>query len=291
MIDLHLHSSASDGLLAPADLVRRVAAAGVSTCSVTDHDTLAGLGDAAAAAAALGLGFITGIEITSVADGRDVHLLGYGFDPSTPELGEFLVTQRAQRRRRVGRLLERLASLGMPLDEAQVTAAPASDVKPGRAIGRPHVARAMVAAGYVATVNEAFERWLGAGQPAFVSREGASPAEVIALIQRAGGVAVLAHPALTKRDDLLPSLVAAGLDAVEVWHSEHDDETTRRYRDVAAEHGLLMTGGSDFHGDLAGRVCALGDVGMPREAFAALTDRLARGRLAAAGGAPAGGTA
>jgi 3',5'-nucleoside bisphosphate phosphatase len=275
VIDLHLHSSASDGLLAPADLVRRVAAAGVSICSLTDHDTVAGLAEASAEAAACGLGFVSGIEITAMADGRDVHMLGYGFDPDSAPLEAFLCGQREERRLRIRRLLDRLADLGMPLDEARVVAAPAeaSGAK-GRAVGRPHVARAMVDAGYVASVAEAFDAWLGTGRPAFVSRAGASPAEVVAIVQSAGGIAALAHPGVTKRDDVLPALVAAGIDAIEVWHSEHDAGQTQRYAEIASAHRLLMTGGSDFHGDQAGRVCGLGTVGMPREAFEALMVRL-----------------
>jgi predicted metal-dependent phosphoesterase TrpH len=276
VIDLHLHTSASDGLLSPAELVDRVAAAGVSTCSVTDHDTVAGLDAAAAASAARGLRFLPGIEITAVADGRDVHMLGYGFDPASAPLASFLIAQREERRLRVQRLFGRLAALDMPVDEAQVLAA-----AHGRVIGRPHVARAMVAAGYVATVTEAFERWLGSGQPAFVPRSGAAPEEVVALVQRAGGLAAMAHPGLTKRDALIPGLVAAGLDAIEVWHSEHDDRETARYRALAAEHGLLMTGGSDFHGDLADRVCRLGAIGVPDDAFDALMARLSARRAAA----------
>jgi 3',5'-nucleoside bisphosphate phosphatase len=276
VIDLHLHTSASDGLLSPGELVDRVAAAGVSTCSVTDHDTVAGLDAAAAAAAARGLRFLPGIEITAVADGRDVHMLGYGFDPASAPLASFLIAQREERRLRVQRLFGRLAALDMPVDEAQVLAA-----AHGRVIGRPHVARAMIAAGYVATVTEAFERWLGSGQPAFVPRSGAAPEEVVALVQRAGGLAAMAHPGLTKRDALIPRLVAAGLDAIEVWHSEHDDRETARYRALAAEHGLLMTGGSDFHGDLADRVCRLGSVGVPDDAFDALIARLSARRAAA----------
>jgi predicted metal-dependent phosphoesterase TrpH len=133
----------------------------------------------------------------------------------------------------------------------------------------------MVSAGYVGSVSEAFDMWLGAGRPAFVPRSGATPQEVVAIIQEAGGVAAMAHPGLTKRDALIPALAAAGLDALEVWHSEHDDEATERYRLLAREHGLLMTGGSDFHGDLADRVCRLGEVGVPIEAFEALLARLA----------------
>ena len=153
--------------------------------------------------------------------------------------------------------------------------------KSARALGRPHVARAMVEAGYVSSVAEAFDLWLGSGRPAFVSRAGASPADVAAIIQRAGGVAAMAHPGVTKRDDLPAALASAGLDAIEVWHSEHDEAQTEKYRALASEQGLLMTGGSDFHGDAAGRICGLGSVCMPRDAYDALMARIAERTRAA----------
>jgi predicted metal-dependent phosphoesterase TrpH len=277
VIDLHLHTTASDGLLSPAQLVSRVAAAGVTTCAVTDHDTVGGLDEAASAAAACGLRFVPGIEITAVDGGRDVHLLGYGIAPRSTLLETFLVVQRDERRRRVRRLLDRLAELGMPVDEGAILACRAaigSGPVLSRTLGRPHIARAMVDAGYVSDVNEAFDKWLGSGRPAFVPRPGASPAEVVARIHQAGGVAAMAHPAQTRRDDLIPALVDAGLDALEVWHSEHDEAAIAHYKSVAIACGLLMTGGSDFHGDMTGRPCRLGEIGVPEEAFDALLARL-----------------
>jgi predicted metal-dependent phosphoesterase TrpH len=281
VIDLHLHTSASDGQLSPSDLIARVAAAGITVCAVTDHDTVGGLAEAAEAAGASGLRLLPGIEITAVDGGRDVHMLGYGFDPGSGLLDGFLRSQREERRRRVGRILERLAALGMPLDEGRILAARAAaggGTASSRTLGRPHVARAMIEAGYVADVGEAFDLWLASGRPAFVPRGGASPADVVALIHRAGGVASMAHPGQTKRDDLIDGLVAAGLDAIEVWHGEHDDAATARYAALATARGLLMTGGSDFHGEMAGRVSRLGEVVVPREALDALLARMAHAR-------------
>jgi predicted metal-dependent phosphoesterase TrpH len=174
VIDLHLHTTASDGHLTPAQLVARVAAAGLTTISVTDHDTVAGLAEVAAEAGARGIRLVPGIEITSVADGRDVHLLGYFFDPAHAPLLTFLEGQRALRVSRVREIGSRLAALGMPVDvDALLTSAA---TRPGTSVGRPQIARALVTAGHVSSVQEAFERWLATGLPAFVPRTGPSPA-------------------------------------------------------------------------------------------------------------------
>ncbi len=287
MIDLHLHTTASDGRLSPADLVARVAAAGITTMSVTDHDTVAGLAVAGAAASAAGIRLVPGIEITSVADRRDVHMLGYFFDPGSAPLLAFLEEQRAQRVARVREIGARLVRLGMPIDVDAIVDAGAS--RPGSSIGRPQVARALVAAGHVASVQEAFERWLATGLPAFVPRTGSSPAAVVDVIHDAGGVASMAHPGVTKRDDLIRPLADHGLDAIELHHSDHSPDDERHYRGLAGRLGLLVSGGSDFHGDPAASLMpappappssrarrnALGLVSLPADAFAALEARAA----------------
>ena len=273
MIDLHVHSTASDGALAPEALAARLARAGITVFSLTDHDTTAGLAAAAAGARAAGLGFVTGIEITAVDDGRDVHVLGYGIDPASAPLAGFLAEQRGNRRARITEIEAKLAALGMPIVLAPPDGATGGG-DGGRSIGRPVVARALVAAGYVASVQEAFERFLLPGCPAFVPRTGAPVAEVVAMIARAGGIASLAHPGETKKDASIAGWVDAGLPAIEVWHTNHDEAAVARYAEMASRWGLLATGGSDFHGDDAGRVCRIGEVGIPAEAFARLTARL-----------------
>jgi predicted metal-dependent phosphoesterase TrpH len=265
VIDLHLHTNASDGLLSPDALVDRLAEAGIHTFSVTDHDTVAGLARAEAAAARHGLRFVPGIEITAVEDGLDVHMLGYGFDPSSSMLLEFLQEQRAERLMRAYRIIDRLKELGITLDAEQVIGA--TPPSSGKAIGRPVIARALVAKGHADSVSDAFNRFLGSGKPAFMPRTGAKAAEVVDIIARAGGVASMAHPGVTKRDGLIPQLVSRGLMAIEVWHSDHDDETTMRYLAQAEALGLHMTGGSDYHGDLPDRNARLGAIGIPQAAF------------------------
>lgn len=269
MIDLHLHTTASDGTLSPSDLVLEARAAGLSICSITDHDTTAGTEAAADAARDAGLELIPGIEISAVADGRDVHVLGYFIDCASPHLRDFLGRQREDRLRRVYEMGARLAALGVPVDVDPVVA----DAARGRSVGRPQIAAALLAAGHVATRNEAFDRFLGAGSPAFVPRHGSRPEEVIAIVHDAGGIASLAHPGLTRRDDLLPALAAAGLDALEARHSDHDAEMEAHYRARARELGLAISGGSDFHGDGGHRIGTLGQVTLPAADFEALVVR------------------
>ena len=271
MIDLHVHSTASDGTLAPEALASRLARDGVTTFSLCDHDTTAGIAAAAEGARAAGLGFLAGIEITAIEDGKDVHVLGYGIDPASAPLAAFLAEQRAHRRARITAIEDRLAALGVPVTLDADRRGAGDDE---RAIGRPVVARALVAAGHVASISEAFDKYLTPGQPAFVPRTGAPVPEVVAMIAQAGGIASLAHPGQTKRDDAIERWIDAGLPAIEVWHSQHDDADVARYTAIAERRGLLVTGGSDFHGDNTGRVYRVGEVGTPEAHYTALRQRL-----------------
>lgn len=273
MIDLHLHTTASDGTLAPAALVARAAAAGLRVIAVTDHDTLDGLPEARGAAAAHGLRVIDGVEITAVEEQRDVHMLAYFVDPSDAALLAFLSAQRTDRLRRVREIAGRLAALGFPIDVESLLASAAET--PGRSIGRPQIASALVAAGHARDRDDAFDRLLGNDCPAYVPRRGASPDEVIAIVRDAGGLVSMAHPGLTKKDHLIPRLAAAGLTALEVRHSDHDAATEQRYRTLAAQHGLAVSGGSDFHGDSGRRAAMLGAVTLPAEDFVLFESRRA----------------
>ena len=272
-----MHTTASDGRLTPARLVARAEAAGLTTISVTDHDTVAAFAEVSGLAHVAGIRAIPGIEITSVDQGRDVHMLAYFFDVDSRELASFLEGQRALRVQRLQEIGARLAAMGMPLDVDAVLL-PALQ-RPGSSVGRPQVARALVAAGYVSSVQDAFDRLLATGRPAFVARTGPSPADVNDIVHSVGGVASLAHPAVTKRDDLIAPLVACGLDAIEVYHSDHTPETARFYGETAARLGMAMSGGSDFHGEdpaaPAGRPlrATLGAVTLPPDAFADLEAR------------------
>jgi len=264
LIDLHTHTTASDGRWAPDELVAKAAAAGVTVLGVTDHDTLAGCDAAARACASAGLRFVTGIEITAVADGLDIHVLGYFLDAHSPGLQRFLANQRRQRIDRIKQMVARLGELGVHLDMQPILDR-AEDGE--RSIGRPWIARALVASGQVATTGEAFERWLATGRPAFVPRAGAPPADVFVRIHDAGGIASLAHPGIVGRDQWIDGFARDGLDALEVFHSDHDAEMTARYLSMAERLGLGVSGGSDCHGDEAHGPGAPGAVALPPEHF------------------------
>ena len=264
MIDLHLHTTASDGLLVPAGLVARAAAAGLTIIAVTDHDTVGGLAEAVDAGQTHGLRVIAGIEMTAVEDSNDVHVLGYFIDPDNPILAAFLRGQREDRTRRVREMGERLRSLGVTVDvEALIaTADPAT-----RSIGRPAIADALVASAQAVDRTDAFTRLLGRGRPGFVPRRGTPSAAVIQTIHAAGGIASLAHPGITASDSLIEALTAQGLDAIEVWHSEHAPDQQRHYSMLADRLGLAKSGGSDFHGDGVHHAARLGGVLLPEPEF------------------------
>jgi predicted metal-dependent phosphoesterase TrpH len=270
VIDLHLHTTASDGRSTPVELVREAVAAGITKLAVTDHDTVAAVPHVVAAAEAAGVLAVAGIEITAVHDGRDVHVLGYFVDPLNIILNEFLVRQRQDRRRRVIEIADRLEALGAPVDRVALTAAA---TQPGKSPGRPLVAAALIAAGHVRDIPEAFDRYLSPGAPAFIERIGAPPADVVRLIDEAGGLAAIAHPGKMQLDEIIPTMVEAGMPAIEVFHPDHGASDIARYQEFAARFGLLMTGGSDYHGPGTGRAASLGRLGISEEAFAALADR------------------
>ena len=272
MIDLHTHTTASDGRVSPPELAARAAAAGVTTLSVTDHDTVAGYAAAIPACAALSVTLVTGIEITSVVDETDVHVLGYFIDVDAPVLLAFLAEQRRRRVDRVREMIARLAAQGVALDADAILRPGLEDS--GKAAGRPWIARALVAGGHAADVNEAFERWLVRGRTAFVARVGPSPAEVFGRIHEAGGLASLAHPGILSRDGLIPGFAADGLDAIEAYHSSHDGEQTAKYVALAGRLELGVTGGSDYHADDAHGSGGPGAVSLPAEHFARFAARL-----------------
>ncbi len=274
MIDLHTHTTASDGLCAPAELVARAVAAGVEVLSVTDHDTVAGCAPAAIRCRAAGIEFVAGIEATAVRDGVDIHTLGYFMDVDSPDLAHFLELQREDRLSRVRAMVDLLGGFGIVLDAEAILKPAREDAS--KSAGRPWVARAMVEAGHVATIGDAFERWLGHGRPAFVPRRGATPEVVIAQVRAAGGIVSIAHPGPLGRDEWLPDFVDAGLDAIEAYHSEHDGPTTSRYLSFADKVGIAVTGGSDYHGDREHGGRSIGSVSLPRKAYERLVGDVRR---------------
>jgi 3',5'-nucleoside bisphosphate phosphatase len=280
-IDLHLHTTASDGHWAPPELVRRAWTTGIRTFSVTDHDTRAGHDEAAAAAASLGMAFIPGIEITSVYEGRDVHILAYGLPEEAPALDVMLRSQRALRFERAIAIAERLTDCNAAIDVDELVALAQAG---GKAIARPQIAKMLVTAGHVASIGEAFEKYLGEHCRAYVPQSGASPLEVVSLVRTLTGVTSLAHPGRLNRDELIASLVDAGLDCIEAYHSSHDLAAETRYLAVAERYGLAVTGGSDYHGEGTRGAERFGQVGLPLERFSEFAAVLAARRHDRTGG-------
>jgi predicted metal-dependent phosphoesterase TrpH len=274
VIDLHTHTTASDGLCSPTELVSRARAAGVSILSVTDHDTVAGCDEARRACETAAIEFVVGIEITAMAGGGDVHVLGYFIDPESDALRRFLEEQRRRRLERIRLMIDRLAGHGIALDAGRILGPAANDAS--RTIGRPAIARALVERGDVVSTTEAFDKWLARGRPAFVAREGPTPLEVFQHIHQSGGIAALAHPGLLKRDSWIEAFARAGLDALEAYHTDHDDVATARYVQMAARLGLAVSGGSDYHGDESHGSGGPGAVSLPPDAYSALRRRATR---------------
>jgi hypothetical protein len=246
IIDLHTHSTASDGQYAPSDVAARVARAGTVAWALTDHDTVAGLLPAAAAARDLNVRFVPGIELSALLDEREVHVLGHFIDAVHPELRDFEDMLAQHRRGRVRRIVGLLAQNGVSVTEEAIVACSG-----GKTIGRPHVARAMVEAGAVSTVKEAFDRFLGDGRPCYVGRFRLTVEDAVAMIRRAGGVATLAHPGPSKVQPLeLRRLRAMGFDGVEAAHPDQPPEQAARFREVAEAVDLVCTAGTDFHGEI-----------------------------------------
>jgi 3',5'-nucleoside bisphosphate phosphatase len=273
-VDLHTHTTASDGTLSPRELVRAAVRRGVRVLAVTDHDSTEGLPEALDEAARHPpLTIVPGLEINCDVPGGEVHVLGYVVDHEAPWFQAFLREQRAERVARVHRIVARLAELGMPIDPAEVFAI----VKEGSA-GRPHVAQVMVQRGYVASVREAFDKWLHASGPAHVPRRRLTPLEAIAIIRRAGGVPVFAHPGLAERDEMVPDMVAAGLMGIETYYAEHSAAQTAHYKALCREHGLVATGGSDYHGERSGRANPLGHPPVPMSVYEELQGAVRRAR-------------
>lgn len=264
-VDLHLHSSASDGSLAPAALIERAAAAGLAAVALTDHDTMGGITEALEAGRRCNLEVLPGIEIGSAAGILEIHLLGY--DPVYPEkISDFLSGLRRKRYERMSRMLALLRPLGIAIDEDEIAA------EAGRAApGRLHLARLMVKKGFSPDTATAFSLYLRQGRPAYVPRRLPDPEQAILLLHQAGAVPVLAHPGHQGRG-LLRKLAAVGLRGIEVVHPDHNPEMVRYYRHQALQMGLLITGGSDFHGDRNYRTGRLGEITVPYSCLAALKE-------------------
>ncbi len=265
-VDLHTHTTCSDGSLTPRELVREAVRRGVRVLAITDHDSTDALAEAREEAGMHPLlTLVPGIEINCDVDGGEIHILGYFIEYEAEWFQEFCHAQRAERAARVHRIAARLAELGLPIDPREVFAL----VKNGSA-GRPHIAQVMVRRGYVKSVRAAFDKYLRVGGLAHVPRRKFSPSEAIALVRKARGVPVLAHPGLAGKDELIPELVRAGLMGIECYYQEHSAAQTATYAEMCKNLGLVATGGSDFHGSQSGRTNPLGVPSVPLAVYDAL---------------------
>ena len=276
-VDLHSHTTASDGGLAPQDLVARAASLGIEVLAITDHDTTTGVPAALAEACRWDILVVPGVEISALSGREEIHLLGYFVDVENEALQAFLSRTRAARRERAEKMLARLAQLGLVVEWERVVELAGEE----GSIGRPHVATSLLEAGLIHSWDEAFERWIGRGCPAYVERYKLTPEEAIDLVRASGGLPVLAHPYIYNRKgelkkdlDLkhwLPRLVKAGLAGIEVYYPNYPRRVSRSLLEMALYYGLMISGGSDFHGGVMAN--GLGSVDVPWAAWEGLERR------------------
>lgn len=271
LADLHTHSNASDGALSPTELVRTALEAGLCAVAITDHDTMEGVEEALSAGRELGIEVVPGVEISTIGPGGvEVHVLGYFLDHRHPELSEKLGVLRESRFERGRKIVEALNRIGVGVSMDRVV-----EIAQGGAIGRPHVAKAIIEIGAASSMDSAFGKYLVEGAPAFVGRYKVDPADAVRLIHNAGGVASCAHVAKLNRDDLLLELVREGMEAIEVYHPDHPSAGVRYYGKFAAKHGLIATGGSDAHCFATGKTTTVGSVTVSYSVVQDLKGRLA----------------
>ena len=268
-VDLHIHSQASDGTLSIAQIVEKADQLGLSAISITDHDTVAGIDMAIRESADLSVTIIPGIELSCVQDKRDVHILGYFIDYHEKELLDNLIHLRDSRASRAEDMVNKLRDTGLDVSYEEV-----KECAKGGAIGRPHIAQVLVKNGQVVSISEAFNKHIGAVGPSYMPKYVLEVTKVIGLIHDVGGVASVAHPGVSGvNEDFLLWLKEVGLDAIEVWHSEHTVAQTQQYMEMAHKHNLLRTGGSDCHGLGKSRGYVLGSVEIPDEIIEPLEAR------------------
>lgn len=242
-VDLHIHTTSSDGCCTPAEIVGLARSVGLEAIAITDHDTLEGIVPAVSAGLSNAIEVIPGIELGSHYQGEEIHILGYLVEQNNRSFLEKLAFLRKTRVHRMERMVEKLQELGFPVSMDMVT-----DISGTGSVGRPHLAAVLVKIGVTGTILEAFDRYIGAGRPAYVPRYKMDPVEAVDLIKSAGGAPVLAHPGLNKSLDILGGLIKAGLAGIEVYHPSHSAEQTNYFKQTAGQYGLVATGGSDYHG-------------------------------------------
>lgn len=271
--DLHTHTHASDGTEAPARNVQLAKEAGLSAVAITDHDTIAGLREAMEEGARQGIVVVPGVEISTVAGVEDIHVLGLYIKTDDPLLLERLKELRQVRDRRNELMIGKLQELGIPITMDEVLENMRREKSTDETVGRPHIAETLIRKGYASSLEDAFEKYIGRGAPAYANPPRIRPEEAIRWIHEAGGVAVLAHPGLYKDEGLAEALIEAGLDGIEAYHSDHSPEEAEKFRRLAESRGLIATAGSDFHGERNGKVFH-GPLGSQRVSVQALDELL-----------------
>ncbi len=254
-VDLHIHTTVSDGTSTPRQVVQIAAQRKLRAIAITDHDTVGGIEEAKAEGLRSGIEVIPGVEINTDYNHQEIHILGYFIRYEDHKLLTHLESLQNARLARIRKMVDRLPGLGLPIELKRVL-----ELAGEGSVGRPHIGMAMVEKGYVASVEEAFQRYLGLGRPAFVPRYALSPAEAVGIIRQAGGTAVWAHPGLAQRDYLIVELVEAGLRGLEVYYPEYTPDMVRHYLALARQYHLVVTGGSDYHGSGTGYRAELGEV-------------------------------
>ena len=268
LCDLHTHSTFSDGMLSPSELVKMATGKGLAAIALSDHDNLDGFGELSEVGAEQGVEVISGVELSCEQNGRDLHILGYGVSPDNSDFQAVLKRFRDTREERGLKIIEKLSELGVELD-AKVVLANAGN----GALGRPHIAKALVEGGHVSDFPQAFEKYIGEGCPAHVDKYKMSPKEAVSHIHDAGGLAFVAHPGFYLDDlEAFEDLIAGGFDGIEVYHPHHNRETITQLLRIAESHDVLVSGGSDFHG-FAGRD-NMGEPKVPYTLLERITSRL-----------------
>lgn len=267
-VDLHIHTTVSDGADTPEEIVQKALAIGLEAIAISDHDSMSGVCPARAAARGTGLEVLPGVEMNSYYESKEIHLLGYLIDPLNEQFAVKLQQLQLDRLQRAAKIIDKLAALDLRIDLERVL-----EIAGGGSVGRPHIAEAMVEAGIVPNREAAFQKYIGSLGPAYVPRTRITPVEAVSLIKAAGGVPVLAHPGVSGCSEIIPELQAAGLMGLEVYHTNHKPLMVDYYLKIARDYHLIVTGGSDYHGAGHGSCNQLGRATVSYQAVEQLKSR------------------
>jgi hypothetical protein len=256
-VDLHIHTTCSDGLLRPEEVVYKAKELELAAIGIADHDAVDGVEKALLTGSEIGIEVVPAVELSCIHNSNDIHILGYYIDYKNSELLEFLGSVQKQRLERAHKIVGKLSEQGVNIDVERVL-----EFSTGASVGRPHIAQALLESGYVATFNEAFWKFIGYHCPAYVPKMEINPKQAIELIKRFSGISVLAHPGSYRQDDIIYALIEAGIAGLEVWHPEHSESASEHYLEIAQKNGLVVTGGSDCHGGRKGKIF-MGEIRIP----------------------------